>query len=162
MVEFALVLPILLFITVGTIYYGFVFVIEVAIENAARQGAVAAASVAPTNYSTQEQFKAAIRVVVDQVAEDNLDWLPTSVLAGFAGGTIGNAVDICFPNDDCEAPESICDDLVATGDGQVGCVYITFALTGTSSPVLPQINLPPLGALPPLPANLSGVAEVVL
>ncbi|MAA74349.1 MAG: hypothetical protein CMN28_06540 [Salinisphaeraceae bacterium] len=161
MIEFALVLPILLLIVVGTIYYGYVFVIEMALENAAQEAAVAAAAIQPADYETQAQYLAAVDAVVDRVAEDNLDWLPVSVRSGFSSD-VASATNLCFVGSSCDGDSSPCAGATLPTSGQLGCVTIDFALSTTDSAVLPRLNLPPFGQVPPLPGNLSGVAQVVL
>ena len=52
LIEFALVLPLLLAIAVGIVYYGYAFVLKTAVEQAARNGAQEMVAISPLAPST--------------------------------------------------------------------------------------------------------------
>ena len=75
-IEFALVLPLLLAIAVGIVYYGYVFVLKAAAESAAQNGAQEAVALSPlsTDYDRDRVMRRA-----EDVALASLDWLPDGV-----------------------------------------------------------------------------------
>jgi len=77
LIEFALVLPLLLAIAVGIIYYGYAFVLKAAVEHAAKNGAQAAVAVSPLTENYDTTFKDTARDAV----EGSLRWLPMSAFA---------------------------------------------------------------------------------
>ena len=57
LIEFALVLPLLLAIAVGIVYYGYAFVLKTAVENAAKNGAQEMVAVSPLKSNYTEQYE---------------------------------------------------------------------------------------------------------
>lgn len=135
LIEFALVLPLLLALLVGTIYYGYVLMLESAVTHAAQQAAVAAVAVPPVGAS-QEDYNAAVDAAISQSVDNSLDWLPASIRDGATSSGVLS--------------------------GTLLQVTVTLAVTGNSSPLLPQIQIPGIGPFPPVPAQLQAVAKVTL
>ena len=78
LIEFALVLPLLLAIAVGIIYYGYAFVLQAAVEHAAKNGAQAAVAVSPLSEDYSSENSGYVRSARDAV-RGSLAWLPESV-----------------------------------------------------------------------------------
>ncbi|MES1943125.1 TadE-like protein [Salinisphaera sp. PC39] len=141
LVEFAFVLPILLAILVGTIYYGYVFLLKAAVTHAAREGAQVAVAVDPLT----DNYMNSARQEAERAACASLTWLPNASELGLDD----NCTLVSFPD--------------PVGGNDRIRVQVTLPLTSTGgSALLPQANLPVVGAVPPLPATLVGVAEVGL
>lgn len=134
LVEFAFVLPFLLALLVGTVYYGYVFLLQAAVTYAAREGAQVAVAVDPVGTG----YQAAVVAEVRQAVRNSLDWLPDAVE--------GNLQET----------------QVSFAGGDRVSVRVSLATAGGGGGLLPQANLPVVGAVPPLPATLVGVAEVGL
>lgn len=143
MLEFAFVLPFLLALIIGVIYYGYVYTLYAALTHAAKQGAEIAVAIEPADYDSSADYKTAVRSAVQQSVSNSLQWLPASV-------PDNPPVVVCFSDEDC-----------ANGDSGTR-ISVTMTLSGSQSPLLPQVSLPLVGAVPPLPPELTGVAEVVL
>ena len=75
LIEFALVLPLLLSIAVGIVYYGYAFVLKAATESAAQNGAQEAVALSPLSSDYDPVARA------EQAALASLDWLPAGVRA---------------------------------------------------------------------------------
>lgn len=136
LIEFALVLPLLLAIAVGIVYYGYAFVLKAAVEQAVRNGAQEMVAISPleNDYGDALLAERAARVV-----EDSLGWLPASV--GAAART--------------QAGAELCPDEAAYG------VRVRLPLTAEENPVLPQFSLGRFD-IPPLPTGENGGgAEIV-
>ena len=66
LIEFALVLPLLLAIAVGIVYYGYAYVLKAAVESAAQNAAQEAVALSPLgdNYSMERVLERAKRVAL--------------------------------------------------------------------------------------------------
>lgn len=150
LIEFAFVLPFLLMILIGTIYFGYVYVLQSAATHAAQQAAVAAVAVSPVKFG--DGYEDEVSDVVAATVFRSLAWLPESINDGVATKDFtcgGN------PETDSLTCES------AINDSQL-TVTVTIGVAGGSSPLLPQISLP-IGKVPPDNlSQVSGVAEVSL
>ena len=145
MLEFALVLPILLMLLIGVFYYGYVFMLDAAVTHAAKQGAQVAVNLDPVDFASPAAFQGAVTAQVNTSVMNSLNWLPASIRSNIT------------------TPPTVTFTAPTTGEpGQVLNVTVVLAVTGNSSPLLPQITLPGVGAVPPLPPALNGVAQVVL
>lgn len=142
LVEFAFVLPILLALIVGTIYYGYAFMISASVAHAADQAAQAAVSVSPAGLSSAE-YSDAVAAATSRVVRESLDWLPQNLAADAASLTCAGS-EQAFP----------CDGALR--------VFVAIPFSTSESSLLPQIDLPVLGRFPPLPITLTGTAEVIL
>ena len=93
LIEFALVLPLLLAIAVGIIYYGYAFVLKTAVENAAKNGAQEMVAVSPLKSNYAEQYE---KRALDAV-QASLYWLPYSaqvIEGGECEGAYGVVVSL--------------------------------------------------------------------
>lgn len=137
LVEFAFVLPVLLALLIGVIYYGYVFMLQAAVTYAAREGAQVAVAVDPVGLSASD-YQSAVGSEAGQAARNSLDWLPAAVRSKL------DAPEITFPGTDRVR------------------VRVVLPTSGGGGGLLPQATLPLVGAVPPLPESLVGVAEVAL
>ncbi|MEQ8798515.1 MAG: TadE/TadG family type IV pilus assembly protein [Salinisphaeraceae bacterium] len=154
MIEFAFVLPLLLALLIGMSYYGYVFMLQSAVTNAAQQAANAATSTDPVGMSSSD-YNALVGEAVAASVFSNLDWLPASILDGATGDSL-----VC---NDGDSDASLGCGTTIDGSGLLR-VVVSLNVTANSSPLLPQINLPPFGPIPPVPGGgvLTGTAEVTL
>lgn len=152
LIEFALVLPLLLTLLIGTIYYGYVFMLQSAATHAAQAGAAAAVAVSPLGKDL-DTYRDDINQAAAAAVAQSLNWLPDSIDDGVVPGA----------------------DFACSGSGGVACtttdpttgsyrVTVTIDIAGGSSPLLPQISLPGIGLVPPVPNGgvLTGSAAVTL
>lgn len=129
-------LPLLLVFLVGTVYFGTVFMLQSAATHAAQQGAIAAAAV-PAVGATADDFADSVAAAASQAVTASLAWLPVSIGDGISKSAV-----------------------LAAG---LLTVTVTIDIAGGSSPLLPQINLPAFGPIPPPGlTELTGVARVTL
>ena len=128
LIEFALVLPLLLTIAVGIVYYGYAFVLKAATESAAQNGAQEAVALSPLSDDYDPGARA------QKVALDSLDWLPEGVreAAGVAQAS------------ECDA------------SGLFG-VRVRIDLSGRANTVLPQLELGGF-KIPPRPPVIESYA----
>ena len=130
LIEFALVLPLLLAIAVGIVYYGYAFVLKTAVENAARNGAQAMVAISPLSEGYAGLIEPRARAVVTR----SLDWLPDSVSQAVQPPRAGAGV--------------------CAGEAVYG-VSVRLPLTSGDNPVLPQFKLGRF-EIPPLPTGENG------
>lgn len=134
LIEFALVLPLLLMFLVGTVYFGYVYVLQMAATHAAQQGAIAAVGVSPVRTGS---YASRVSNVVTATVDQSLEWLPASVQDG---------VTVTAP----------------VGSPPLK-VTVKIDVAGGSSALLPQITLPPFGTVPPEGlTQVTGVAKIRL
>lgn len=145
LIEFALVLPILLAFAVGVIYYGYIFMLDAALTHAAKQGAQVAVNIDPVDYSNRDEYRDAVKRQVKTSVKSSLSWLPASVRA-----TLVAPPAITFATPDSGQP------------GTLVNIRVTMNISGAKVALLPQVDLPGIGPVPPLPLTLNGVAEIVL
>lgn len=140
LVEFAFVLPVLMVLLVGVIYYGYLFTLATAVDHAASEAAQAAVMVQPVAYDSTGAYQAAVTRLVKNRVRQSLDWLPAA--------TPGYKTSVCF---------------ACGSDGQDGSrVTVTLDVVGGESPLLPRVTLPVVGSVPPVPDQLQGVAQIAL
>ena len=101
LIEFALVLPLLLAIAVGIIYYGYAFVLKSAVEHAAKNGAQAAVAVSPLPSGNGQSFDQRLSTSATGAAKASLAWLPEAVTTAVGepsllppGGGCGSAYGV--------------------------------------------------------------------
>ncbi len=135
LIEFALVLPLLLAIAVGIVYYGYAFVLKTALEHAARNGVQEAVAVSPLvdGYGQSLLFGRA-----RDVAIYSLDWLPAAVRT-----------------------EIVVDEDSDCGEGEVFGLAVRLPLSNGETSVLPQLSLGGF-QIPPLPTVIVGRACVAI
>lgn len=146
LIEFALVLPILLALAIGVIYYGYIFVLDAAVTHAAKQGAQVAVNMDPVGFESSAAFLTAVEVQINDSVTASLAWLPESVRAGLSTPP----ATVTFPDEG--SPQG----------GRLLNINVQLAVAGSSSSLLPQVNLPGIGSIPPLPPIINGVAQVDL
>jgi Flp pilus assembly protein TadG len=141
-IEFALVFPLFFFLIYGGAHYGLIFALSISMNAAASDAARAALAADPedANFATLVQTRARAAVV------SRLDWLPAAQRAAVLGAS-GEKVDV-----EIEADATL---------GNVVRVAIHYPDYATS-PLLPRITFPVLGAIPPLPAQLGAQATAQL
>ena len=141
-IEFALVFPLFLAIFIGMVTFGMVFVLQQAMTFAVEEGARAAISVDPIEYSNPDgsldeaSFQAAITTLAQQRITDALLWLP--------GNLENNAV-----------PEVALQAIPTGGTA----VVVTVRYPYRANPIIPIIPLPFVGALV-VPEQLTAQAVV--
>jgi len=130
-IEFAFVLPLLLAIVVGIVYYGYAFVLKTAVEHAARNGVQEAVAVSPLvdGYGQSLLFGRARDVAISSLA-----WLPAAVSTAIVVDEDG----------DC-------------GEGAVFGLTVRLPLSNGETSVLPQLSLGGF-QIPPLPTVIVGRA----
>ncbi|WP_162932578.1 TadE/TadG family type IV pilus assembly protein [Solimonas sp. K1W22B-7] len=133
--EFALVFPILFLLTYGTVVYGYVFFLKQSVNYAAQQGAEAAVSVDPDDEDAEALRQAR---VVDSV-KDTLRWLPANQLARVV----------------------VCDGAACNVEDDTITVEVEFQLS-TPSWLFPAVEMPGIGAVPPMPTRLEATAAARL
>lgn len=133
--EFAIVFPILFLLTYGTVVYGYVFFLKQTVNYAAQQGAEAAVAVDPDADDADELRQ---ERVVESI-NDTLGWLPAAQRS---------RVKIC------QDSECVVEDDTIT-------VRVEFQLS-TPSWLFPAVEMPGLGAVPPMPTVLQATAAARL
>lgn len=144
--EFALLFLPFFALFYAIVSYGLVFLLMESFSSAAEGGARAAVAVDPTAYSDTSDYlnNGVIPVVRDQVAAQ-LDWLPDSVKNQVLGSNNEN-VGVSLSN-----------------NNQVQVLTVEVGYEDYhSSPVIPMLTLPVIGALPKVPAALGSRATVRL
>ena len=141
-IEFALVFPLFFFLIYGGAHYGLIFALSISMNAAASDAARAALSADPED----ADFATLVRTRARAAVVSRLDWLPASQRAAVLGAS-GEKVDV-----EIEADATL---------GNVVHVAIRYP-DYASSPLLPRITLPGLGAIPPLPEQLGAQATAQL
>lgn len=135
-VEFAFVFPVLFLLVYGVIVYSYIYVLQQSITFAAQHSAEAAAAVDPIPATDKNQ-----RIIarIKSTAAEQLRWLPASQRARVLGENNGQVL-IGFD----------------TADGSsVVRVTLRFNLLN----LFPTLELPLVGSIPPLPAQLQAQAS---
>jgi len=137
-VEFALVLPLFLFLIYGMVHYGLLFSLSLGMTSAANDGARAAVAVDPeeTNYETLVTERARAAVVA------RLAWL-SDTQKGIVLGASGELVAVTIDTD--------------ASLGAIVRVELAYP-SYPSQPILPLFTLPVLGSVPPVPDALGSTA----
>lgn len=134
-IEFAFVFPVLLMVFYGTVVYGYLFVLHQSMTFAAQTAVEAAVAVDP-----QQDAASYDGLVIErarQTAAEALRWLPAAQRSRIVG--------------DPDAGEQVQVDFPSPGYVRVRLVY---APNTEGSGFFPILNLPSLGSVPPLPAQL--------
>ncbi|NGY05284.1 TadE/TadG family type IV pilus assembly protein [Solimonas terrae] len=143
-VEFAFVLPLLLFIVYAIFVYGYLFVVRESIEFAAHKGVEAAIAVdsGASNADTQRQTQAVA------AANCALKWL-----TGVCTSTIAASSRVVPQYTPCTGSgTSAC----PTGYGKVSVTY--YVLNGGTWVFPKLIGLPFVGTIPPMPETMVATA----
>src|SRR5687767_9473423 len=140
--EFALVLPALLFLIYGTVVYGYLFIIYASMTYAAQEAAEVAVAVDPLLESGD--YEATVTSTSRLAAAQILNWLPARQFAAIAGNEEGSNVVVEFDQ-----------------EGAIDLVRVTlnFALEGGN--FLPTIDLGAI-QIPPLPGVILGESAAAL
>lgn len=135
LIEFALVLPLLLLLLAGTIFYGYIFSLQIAVTSAAKQGAQAA------------------------VAEDPVG-LDAAAFTTAVTGAVNNSVNQSLPDsiDGAAAVDLECHNGGAFGPGVCPADETTKVIVTVPQNAFNDLAFGPI----PLPNNLTGVAEIDL
>jgi len=134
-VEFAILFPLLFLLTYGTVVYGYVFFLKQTVAYAAQQGAEAAVAVDPDADDADDLRQQRVEASIN----DTLGWLPAGQRA---------RVRICNGGDCVVEDDTI-------------TVEVEFQLS-TPGWLFPAVEMPGLGAVPPMPNVLEAVAAARL
>jgi len=140
--EFALVFPVFFLILYGMLHYGIVFVVSYGMTSAANDAARAAIQVSPE----EEDYASLVVTRARAAAVARLDWL-NSAQKAIVLGTGGERVVV-----------SLQSDATLGAVVEIGISYPDYA----TQPILPVVTLPGLGAIPPVPEQLSARAVLQL
>jgi Flp pilus assembly protein TadG len=141
-IEFALVLSLFLLLLYGTIHYGLLLSVRLSFVAAASDAARAAVSADPEDPDYADLVAARARAVVAARLAWMSDDLRSTVL-----GESGENVEVTL----AEEPEL----------GTVVEVVVRYAAYD-ETPLVPALRLPLLGAVPPLPSEISATARAPL
>jgi Flp pilus assembly protein TadG len=132
--EFAILLPLLLLMVYGIVVYSYMFIVQEAITFAAQEAAEAAVKVDPAQ--DPADYEAAVRAEVLATAARVLDFLPPAQRERVLGSDGSKVLVSVGPS--------------PSGTGGVVTVDLSFSFSG----LFPQIPLPGLGSVPPMPGTL--------
>ena len=135
-VEFAFVFPVLFLLVYGVIVYSYVYVLQQSLTYSAQQSAEAAVAVNPL---PSGDFNARVAQRVRAVAVQSFAWLPADQRLRVLGAS-GEKVQVAFETID--------------SDESVVKVTLEFDVPG----LFPALELPLVGAVPPLPNRLRAQA----
>jgi len=130
-VEFALVFPVLFLLVYGVVVYSYIYVLQQAITYTAQHLAEAAVAVNPTPSSS---YTARIQTRIQQLAAQQLQWLPQKNLV------VGESGEKVVPQ-------------FRTIDGS-DVIVIQLRLPLKSPDLFPSFSLPGGVSMPPIPAQL--------
>lgn len=142
-VEFAFVFPLLFLLMYGIVVYSYVFVLNSALHFAVQEAAEAAVRVDPS--ANDADGLRAIRA--RQTAASVLHWMPAAQRER-AVGAQGSEVQVQFCPDSADA---------ACPPGGGG-IIVTVVMPLVDPDLFPQIDLPLVGLIPPLPNTLRAQA----
>lgn len=138
--EFAILLPLLLMMVYGIVVYSYMFIVQEAITFAAQEAAEAAVKVDPAQ--DPADYEAAVRAEVVAAATRVLEFLPAEQRERVLGSDGSKVLVTIGPS--------------PSGIGGVVRVNLSFAFTG----LFPQIPLPGVGSIPPMPGTLEAMGVV--
>lgn len=173
-IEFALVFPVLFFMTYGLVFYGYMFVVQTAMNYAAQQGAEAAVSVDPTlALSQQSLYGQTVCEQASQAIAEVLSFLPQNQFSDIVGGTepTGTSSPSCrsgvgiisYPAAGSSSSLSYnsgkCTGTTTIPQGYVK-VCLKYQMIPSDGSFFPRVPFPGLGEIPPVPSFLVGQASV--
>lgn len=141
--EFAFVFPFLFLLMYGVVVYAYTFVLQESINFAAQEAAEAAVAVDPRVSNSDTLRNQRVREMASAV----LNWLPASQKQRVLGSS-GESVQISY----CVNGSSGC-----PADTNAIIVTLNFNMT-TPDHLFPVLELPLVGSVPPLPAQLTAHA----
>lgn len=137
-IEFALLFTLFFAIFYALVSYAITMMLQQSFTHAAAEGARAAIAVNPLAYPDTTSFNTAVAARVRSTVDNALDWLPQKARAAVTGQNVGIG-----------------------WNGNILTVQIKY--TGyAANPMLPALNLPVIGDVPRLPADLAGSASITL
>ena len=137
-IEFALLFLLFFTLFYALVSYAIAMMLQESFVHAAEEGARAAIAVDPLEFASTDEYRSAIATRVLGTVGDALSWLPAKAKSAVTGDNIN---------------------LSWTGNAlTVRVVYAGYA----SDPLLPVLNLPVVGNVPKLPADLVGAATIGL
>lgn len=143
-IEFALLFLLFFVMFYALVSYAIAMLLQESFQHAAEEGARAAIAVDPLAYTSTAQYQSdGVEPRVRTTVGNALDWLPAKAKSHVLGAGNANVqVDL---------------------DESSGVLTVVVAYTGyTADPLLPILSVPPIGAVPKLPANLTGTAVIEL
>jgi len=141
-IEFALVLPVLLFLIYGVVVYGYLFIVQSSMTFAAQEAAQSAVAVEPLDNPTYDTM---VRQRSQQTAAQVLSWLPTAQRDAIVGDSTGSSVTVT--------------PLIINQQPYVQ-VQLTYDIAANNF-FIPAFNLGGL-QIPPLPDRLVGASSAIL
>jgi Flp pilus assembly protein TadG len=140
-IEFALLFVLFFAVFYALVSYAIAMMLRESFQHAAEEGARSAIAVDSLAYASSAAFHAGVEPQVRTTVGNSLTWLPPAVKSQVLGVNNGN---------------------VQLGwSGNTLTVTVTY--TGyTSNPLMPILTFPMIGAVPRLPANLTGRAVIAL
>lgn len=142
-VEFAFVFPFLFLLMYGVVVYAYLFVIHQSMSYAAQEAAEAAVAVSPAASNPDSLRATRIRSTATAV----LSWMPAAQRQRVVG-TAGERVQIQY----CVGGSG---GLCPSG---TDAVIVTLTFNPNSPALFPVVQMPLLGAIPPMPAQLTARA----
>ena len=147
-IEFAFIFPLFFAILYATVSYSLTLLLQMGMSNAAADGARTAIQLVDPLEFNQTTFTAATKQRVTQAVRASLAWLPTDKVDAIVAN-----INITTSPDPGNG--------VGSASGVRVNVLIQWKNYATT-PLIPSIDLPLVGKVPPLPTNLNGTASMLL
>jgi Flp pilus assembly protein TadG len=147
-IEFALIFPLFFAILYATIGYSMAMLVQMGMSNAAADGARTAIQLVDPLQFNQTTFNVAARQRVTQAVQASLAWLPKDKVDAIAAN-----ISITTSPDP------------GNGAGSASGVRVNVLVQWknyATNPMIPSIDLPLVGKVPPLPTHLNGTASMLL
>lgn len=147
-IEFAFIFPLFFAILYATVSYSLTLLLQMGMSNAAADGARTAIQLVDPLQFNQAGFNAAAKQRITQAVKASLSWLSDAQVAAIVSN-----INITTSPDP------------GSGVGSVAGVRVNVQVVwknyGTA-PLIPSIDVPLVGKVPPLPQDLSGKASMLL
>jgi Flp pilus assembly protein TadG len=153
-IEFAILFTIFFGVFYAVLSYAFVNLLYQGLIQAAAEGARSAVQLNPTVFASQPAYDAAVTAVAKNAANQALSWMPKTVqdainkdATGITAAVLNGSVTV----------------ITASGNQAIATRSITVTVTYANykaNPILPLIDLPFLGTIPSVPANLAGSSSL--
>lgn len=137
LIEFAFVFPVFFLLVYALLAYGITFMLQQGMVLAAEEGVRAAIAIDPDQFSKQSDYEDKVIKTAKEVAKDRLQWLPRYYREVFDKN------------------------LTATLDPttRVLTLQVVYPKATGSHPIIPLIEFPGLGKIPPMPERLQAEAS---